>query len=365
MWPGLAAAGATALAAAQLGHIPKAGDVNTVTIWAVVTFIAVYLILISGENPIKSVVDTFFKITTLSIVAFLIIMVVYVPGHVWSETMIGLVSVGNIPDHVDWLVLGAAVGFAGLGGGYYNSAITNWYRDKGLGMGAKVGHIPGIIGGRKLVFSSVGKIPEPTETNLRNFKGWHRLTNIEMYLPYFVFGMIGMLVPCMLYVGYVTTPMKGWAAPVLLAEGMAKAGIAGAWTLMLIMGILILFPTQVGVTDMFFRQIVDNLWYLPQVRNFFRGEIRIPHYGLIAIFWTAGIFIIISRAVAPIMMLTIAANFALFGTVCTGLGTFFLNRLLPKEFRPPAWKQVALIVGVVFFGFFLVITAMTAFGIRG
>ena len=185
-----------------------------------------------------------------------------------------------------------------------------------------------------------------------------------MYLPYLVFGMIGMLIPSMLYAGYVTKPVKGWAAPVLLAEGMSKAGIPGSWYLVLIMALLILFPTQVGVSDMFVRQIVDNLWFWPGVRKVFREDIRIPHYGLIFILWAFGISIIATRAIAPVMMLTIAANLALFGTVVTGLGTFFLNRLIPKEFRPHPWKQVALLVGVVFFGFFFVMTLLTVFGIK-
>jgi hypothetical protein len=88
---------------------------------------------------------------------------------------------------------------------------------------------------------------------------------------------------------------------------------------------LILFPTQVGVSEMFVRQIVDNLWFWPGVRKFFRQDIRIPHYGLIFLLWAFGIYVILSRAATPIVMLTLAANLALFGTVCTGLGTFLLT----------------------------------------
>ena len=364
MWPGWAAAGATCLAAWQLGHIPKAGEVNVVAIWAIITFFVAYVIMISGESPVKSAIEIFFKVTTLVLVGLLIVMAIFIPSRVWYDTLTGLVNVGYIPKGMDWVVFGAAVGYAGLGGGYFNSAITNWYRDKGVGMGSKVGFIPGIIGGKKLIFSSVGKIPEATPANLGNFKGWMRLVNIEMYLPYFVFGMIGMLIPSMLYSAYVTKPVSGWAAPALLAEGMSNAGISGAWYLVLIMGLLILFPTQVGVSDMFVRQIVDNLWYWPGVRKFFKEEIRIAHYGLVFILWAFGIYIILSRAMAPIMMLTIAANLALFGTIMTGLGTFFLNRLLPKEFKPRPWKQVALLIGVVFFGFFFVMSFLAVFCIR-
>jgi hypothetical protein len=272
--------------------------------------------------------------------------------------------VGYLPSGMDWVVLGAAAGYAGLGGGYFNSAISNWYRDKGVGMGARVGFIPGIIGGKKMEFSAVGKMPDPRPENVSRFKEWLRLINLEMYVPYLVFGMIGMLIPSMLYAAYVTRPVTGWAAPTLLAEGMSNTGIPGAWYLVLIMALLILFPTQVGVSEMFVRQIVDNLWFWPGVRKFFREDIRIPHYGLIFLLWAFGIYVILSRAATPIVMLTLAANLALFGTVCTGLGTFLLNRLLPPEYRPHPWKQAALLMSVVYFGFFFVMTFLSVFGIR-
>jgi len=335
-----------------------------VAIWAIVTFAAAYLIMITGESPVKSAIEIFFKVTTLAIVGLLIIMAIFIPPKTWGDALTGLVSVGRIPPGMDWLVFTAAVGYAGLGGGYFNSAITNWYRDKGVGMGAKVGFIPGLIGGKKIPFSAVGKMPEPTPNNLKNFREWMRLVNIEMYLPYFVFGMIGMMIPSMLYAAYVTKPVSGWAAPALLAEGMANAGIPGAWYIVLIMALLILFPTQVGVSDMFVRQMVDNVWFWPGVRRFFREDIRIPHYGLVLLLWLFGIYIIWARAIAPVMMLTIAANLATFGTVCTGLGTFFLNRMLPAEYRPSIWKQILLLVGVVFFGFFFLMTFLGALGIK-
>ena len=57
-----------------------------------------------------------------------------VPGSVWWQGFTGFFSFGYIPKGVDLLLLGALVGYSAYGG-FGNNAITNWYRDKGYGMG--------------------------------------------------------------------------------------------------------------------------------------------------------------------------------------------------------------------------------------
>ena len=59
-------------------------------------------------------------------------------------------------------MLGALVGCSAYGG-FGNNAITNWYRDKGYGMGAKVGYIPAAIGGKTIHVSPKGMAAMPTE----------------------------------------------------------------------------------------------------------------------------------------------------------------------------------------------------------
>lgn len=363
MWPGWAAAGATALAAWQLGRLPTAGESGLVAIWAIITFIFMYLLVMTGAKTQRSL-DIFFKVTTIAVVIILIISaIVLVPSEVWWRTAKGFISWGQIPPGMDWVALGAAIGYAGLGGGYFNSAITNWYRDKGVGMGAKIGYIPGLIGGHKLEFSPVGKSPQVTPENVRRFKEWMKLVHYEMWLPYFIFGLIGMIVPSMLYQAYVTKPLAGWGVAAMLGEGLGKAIGPFGWYLMLLIAILILYPTQVGVADEFPRQIIDNLWFWPAVRKACKNDIRIPYYTLIAILWIFGIYIIATRAVAPLVMLTIAATAALLGTVFTGIGTFLICiKLLPKEYKPSAWRLVGLLIGVIFFGFFFVISLLSSIG---
>ena len=75
------------------------------------------------------------------------------------------IALGNIA------LLGAFAGYAG-GGGLSNSSYSNYVRDKGWGMGAKVGAIPSLVGGRKITLSHIGKVFPLTPENLTCRRGW-------------------------------------------------------------------------------------------------------------------------------------------------------------------------------------------------
>ena len=68
-------------------------------------------------------------------------------------------------------VIGAFAGYAG-GGGLSNSTYSNFVRDKGWGMGSKVGAIPSAVGGRHVTLSHIGKVFPLTTENLRRWKEW-------------------------------------------------------------------------------------------------------------------------------------------------------------------------------------------------
>jgi len=64
---------------------------------------------------------------------------------------------------VDLLLLGALDGYSAYGG-FGNNAITNWYREKGYGMGGKIGYIPGAIGGKSSTSPLTARWPWPPST---------------------------------------------------------------------------------------------------------------------------------------------------------------------------------------------------------
>jgi hypothetical protein len=61
---------------------------------------------------------------------------------------------GRLPG-LDWAMIMAFIGIAGAGG-LSNTLFSNYARDKGWGMGARVGAIPSAIGGRTIGLSHTG-----------------------------------------------------------------------------------------------------------------------------------------------------------------------------------------------------------------
>ena len=52
---------------------------------------------------------------------------------------------------------------------YGRTTVTNWVRDKGFGMGSKVGAIPSAVGGIEIQLSHVGTVFPATGENLARF----------------------------------------------------------------------------------------------------------------------------------------------------------------------------------------------------
>jgi hypothetical protein len=79
---------------------------------------------------------------------------------------------GRLPD-LDWAMLAAFAAIAGIGG-LANTMFSNFARDKGWGMGARVGAIPSLVGGRLITLSHVGQVFPLTPANRTRWSGWIR-----------------------------------------------------------------------------------------------------------------------------------------------------------------------------------------------
>ena len=100
-----------------------------------------------------------------------IVNVFFVPLSNWSNTFWGFFQFGQVPEGIDVVLLGALAASAGAGG-IGNLVISNWARDKGFGMGAKVGAIGSAFGRQHITLSGTGKIFPVTAENLRRWKVW-------------------------------------------------------------------------------------------------------------------------------------------------------------------------------------------------
>src|SRR5215218_5565337 len=97
--------------------------------------------------------------------------VLFVPAAVWAKTAAGFLVVGPLPGNMDFALLAVFAATAGSGG-LGNLAVSNWTRDKGLGMAAGVGSIGGVFAGDGPPLAAVGRVFAPTADNLRRWAVW-------------------------------------------------------------------------------------------------------------------------------------------------------------------------------------------------
>jgi len=350
--PGWTLATATAVVALQLGVIPGDGDKLTVVMWGYLVFTSCAIILTIGKSAERTL-EWANWIMMFVVIAGLIILDIYiVPAGIWVDGVKGFVKFGYIPQGIDILLLGALVGFSAMGG-YGNNAITNWYRDKGYGMGGKMGYIPAMIGGKEAHVAASGKFAMPTPENISRWKGWWKLLNIDQFFIFYVGSMLGMFLPAILYVAVmpVGQNLSSWgiASP---ASGLVQQLGYFGFFLALFFGFWILYSTALTNVDLVVRQTTDMLWFASdRLRNLTRNDIRKVYYMLLAAFSIWAISYI--NMEVPLILLAIGANIANFTIALSAILTLRLNRkVLPKEFRGSWIRELILVCVFLFFGFF-------------
>ena len=248
-------------------------------------------------------------------------------------------------------LLGAFAGFAG-GGGLGNSTYSNYVRDKGWGVGSQVGAIPSAIGGRDVTLSHIGKVFPLTTENLKRWKGWWRYIISDQILIWGPGCVMGMALPALLSIQFAEfSPMFGdpdhpdYAQAIMTADGMRHApGLSAGtqkllWVATLLIGLLVLLPSQMSIVEHFSRRWTDVIWSgIKRVRdNMQPDEVRKIYYTILAIYvaWTfLGAFLFQTYG-QPKMMVLVVANL---NNIALGFTAFFVLRnnlvYLPKPLRP-------------------------------
>ena len=361
-WPGWALASATAIAAFILGRLPGAEDRGTVLFWGYATFLACVAILAVGERIERTLekVSWFFVVWIIGYL--LIIDMLLISPSRWGALVKGYISFGTIPSGADWFLLGAFAAYSGAGG-LINSTVSNWARDKGFGMGGLVGYIPAVVGGRAIKLSATGKVFQPTPEQLQRWKGWWKLAGVDQYGLWAGGAFIGMGLPALLVMQYVEpgAELAGWATAAHIAGALSQVGGSALWALTLLVGFWILFGTQIGIMDGFVRLATDNVWAgSTWVRQRTGEDVRKVYYFFLILFTFSGCVLI--NVAQPLMLIAIGANIAGLNFVFLGIHTLVVNRrFLPKELRPSLLRQLALVLTVLFFTFFVAMLVLAQF----
>jgi len=370
-WPAWAFAAATAAVAAFIGKIPGAEESMLVLIAGIIlTFIIISIVSYGGTIErtleIAQWVMIFFIIISLAVINILVS-----PVDKAVEVFKGFFSFGYLPAGASIVLLGALAGYAGAGG-LNNTTISNYYRDKGFGMGAKVGAIPALIGGKKITVSPMGKVFAPTEENIRRWRIWRKIAVIDIVGIFTVGAFIGMYLPTLLAVSLIPlgTRLPSWGVAAYQGETLRSIFGPIGWALALLIGFWILFSTQLGSTDMIVRTLVDLVWQASErIRRWAKGEIKRVYYTVLMFLaiWTIIAFILsYVFNIVPLAWILLVANISNIVLGLTGLATIYINnKWLPKEIRPPIWMNILLFIGVIFwFTFAALAIGVTFFGLK-
>jgi hypothetical protein len=256
---------------------------------------------------------------------------------------------------IDWSLVAALAGFSGVGG-MGNIMASNFVREKGWGMGGRVGAIPSAFGGHHIELSHLGTICDDRPETVSRFRGWFRYLIVDQYLVWALGSLVAMMLPCMLGAEYLrvhnltTNDSWRWAAALAQDFGAARGEIFR--TLTLFCGLIILIPGQFYTVDVTARRWTDAVWSgSRRVRALDNRRVKYLYYTFAGAYVVWGIC---AYALFPTLsattMMVIAGNMANLAIAATIFHTLYVNcRFLPPGLRPGMGKRVALVLSGLFF----------------
>jgi len=360
-WPGWAGAAAGAiwfLYARELAGPEQEGIVHAI---GVGTFMLCVAILLVGRRIERTLEILNWLLVVFILSGFLILAVLFVPGSNWLAGIAGLAgydagarAFSFIPSGADFFLIGAFAAYSGAGG-VINLTLSNWARDKGYGMSSLAGYIPAAVGGHKVPLAHNGFTFRPDAASLERWKGWWRIVRADQWAIYFTGALLGMFLPAILYVTFIEagTEIRGLGVAAALASAMAASVGPIFGGVVALMGVWVLFKTQLDIVDGTARAITDILWTgSRRVRGWRGGDVRVVYYSVLAVITVWGIIAL--GMAQPILLLQLGANMAGVVFVISSLHVLYINTtLLPVEVRPPLWRRVGLVATSVFYGAFV------------
>ena len=387
--PGLSTHAAAMAASLWLDRPPGVEDRALVTTLAYIFLFAVALpVLVGGK--VYNVLQTVMTVKVAGVLGFcLIVGVCFVSPANWWNVFSGFVKFGTVPSVVDgrettvnliqyrlsegvWpivalsniAVIGAFAGYAG-GGGLSNATYGNFVRDKGWGMGSVVGAIPSAVGGRHVTLSHVGKVFVINAENMSRWKIWWRYLLVDQVGVWATGCFMGMALPALLSLEFapfstLTGAKLEWAQSLITADGMRHApwfssGAAKAlWVIAVLVGLMVMLPSQMSIVDDFSRRWTDILWSgSRRIRATLGGNaVKSVYYAILAIYvlWTFVAAYLFSTYGTPKLMTLVIANLNNLAIGLTSFHLLWINcTLLPKGLRPRWYQRLGVVACGVFY----------------
>jgi hypothetical protein len=342
--PALALGCANVLLAAVANREPDAAGGDKMSLlWLAYGVVAAGVVLLLSGKSIEQLLEKLSWMMVIFIFAFLIIAnILFVPLEIWKKTALGFLVPQSLPANMDFVLLGVFAATAGSGG-LGNLAISNWSRDKGLGMGKWMGSIGGVLAEGHTELATVGRVFPATSENLRRWKTWWSYTLLDQSVLWAMGCVAGMFLNVNLALAIVPADkvLTGYSAGAFQARYMAEQLWHGFWALCLFNGFWILFSTHLGNMDCLTRVLSDIGWAgWPSLQRWKSSRL---YAGLLLLFTVIG-------AIALAMGDNALSLFKVLGLVASpilSVGAFQIlrvnTRFLPPEIRPSLWRRLALV----------------------
>ncbi|MHB9031063.1 MAG: Nramp family divalent metal transporter, partial [Candidatus Latescibacterota bacterium] len=260
IWGGWTAAAGQSIFTLVTGRPNTPAELEIVRLIGIGLMVAAVGMFLFGKK-ISRTLEIFNTIMVFFILfALIALAVIIVPASYWGNAFRGIITFTRPPAGIDVSLLGALAGYTGFGAGM-NFMLINYYRDKGYGMGHRVGYISGIIGGEQHEVLSSGVTVPDTAVNVARWKRWFRFLLLDQWAVFFVGAIIGMMVPSIL-VGYIAT-LPGASEPTMANMPVYMAAELGRlygpilFYFALFIGALTLFKTQGNILEMLIRNATD------------------------------------------------------------------------------------------------------------
>ncbi|RJL32665.1 Nramp family divalent metal transporter [Bailinhaonella thermotolerans] len=288
------------------------------------------------------------------LLVLLVIDLFVVPFSLWWEAIRGFVTPAAPPAGITATEIGGLAGFTALASGL-NWYVMGHYRDKGYGMGHRAGFIAGLRGERRELLASGVTFPDD-EVNRARWKRWYRLLLVDMWGVFFVGAILGMLLPTILMAHAVETSGRRPTAddvPTFVATVLNQEYGAAMFYLMLLIGVLILFSTQLGIFEAMVRVTTDAAHATsPRLRARIEGDPRRFYYPFMLVLLV--VIAVVLHLAVPVSLVQWSANMSNLGALIYPFLLMYLNSRLPRPARPRPWHYVVLVLNFLFFGFFFV-----------
>jgi hypothetical protein len=325
-----------------------------VRLLAIGLIVLVVLLTMAARKISRTLELANWVMVSVILITLLILDLFLVPAGKWIEGIAGMITPALPPEGTDATILGGLFGFAAMSTGL-NWYMMGHYRDKGYGMGHRVGFIAGLRGKSQEVHS-VGVTFRDDAKNSALWLRWKRFLSIDMWGVFFVGALFGILLPTLLVSQIAdetgTKPTEA-NIPTYAAEGLRELYGSGLFIIALLVGVLILFSTQLGIFEALVRNFVDAVTAVsPKLRERIHGDPRLFYFPYM-IFLAVVISVIIFQAL-PGTLILVSANMSNLGGMIFPFVLMYLNNKLPEAARPPGYTNVLLVIFALLCGFFFV-----------